>query len=139
MICTAEVGVVGTSGEAALGYYVVIWLSEPYTLQEDKEALLDTLEQQGGGGGNEGPLNAQAATQVQALEQELRVVSDKAAAAEAELKTVNERALELSQEVEHLNDDLDRLTERNQNLSHEVAALKEGGGAGRGEPGGGGE
>jgi len=106
-------------------------------LQEDKEALLDTLEQQGGGGGNEGPLNAQAATQVQALEQELRVVSDKAAAAEAELKTVNERALELSQEVEHLNDDLDRLTERNQNLSHEVAALKEGGGAGREVPGGG--
>ncbi len=30
-----EVGVVGTTNEAAMGYYLVKWLSEPYTLQTD--------------------------------------------------------------------------------------------------------
>ena len=44
MICTGEVGVVGTSDEAALGYYVVIWLSEPYTLQEDKEGMAGVIK-----------------------------------------------------------------------------------------------
>ena len=29
------VGVVGMTNEAAMGYYLVKWLSEPYTLKED--------------------------------------------------------------------------------------------------------
>ena len=30
-----EIGAVGTTNEAAMGYYLVKWLSEPYTLQTD--------------------------------------------------------------------------------------------------------
>ena len=34
-----EVGAVGTTDVAAMGYYLVKWLSEPYTLQEDMEGM----------------------------------------------------------------------------------------------------
>jgi len=33
-----KVGAVGTTDEAAVGYYFVKWLSEPYTLHDDTEA-----------------------------------------------------------------------------------------------------
>jgi len=35
MIREGEVGAIGTADEAAMGYYLVKWLSEPYALQED--------------------------------------------------------------------------------------------------------
>ena len=35
MIKEGELGVVGTTDKAAMGYYVVRWLSEPYSLQAD--------------------------------------------------------------------------------------------------------
>ncbi len=35
MVCEGEMGAIGTTDEAALGYYVVKWLSNPYTLQEE--------------------------------------------------------------------------------------------------------
>ncbi len=35
MIKEGELGVVGTTDEAAMGYFVVRWLSEPYSLQAD--------------------------------------------------------------------------------------------------------
>ena len=34
-----EVGAVGTIDEAAMGYYIVKWLSEPYALQVDAEGI----------------------------------------------------------------------------------------------------
>jgi hypothetical protein len=34
-----EVGAVGTTDVAAMGYYLVKWLSEPYTLQEETERM----------------------------------------------------------------------------------------------------
>jgi hypothetical protein len=34
-----EVGAVGTTDEAAMGYYLVKWLSEPYTLQTDTAGM----------------------------------------------------------------------------------------------------
>ncbi len=39
MICKGQVGAVGTSDKAAMGYYLVKWLSKPYTLQEDTEGM----------------------------------------------------------------------------------------------------
>jgi hypothetical protein len=34
-----EVGVVGMTDEVAMGYYLVKWLSEPYTLQVDTAGM----------------------------------------------------------------------------------------------------
>jgi hypothetical protein len=39
MMCEGQVGAVGTSDEAAMGYYLVKWLSKPYTLQGDTEGM----------------------------------------------------------------------------------------------------
>jgi hypothetical protein len=39
MIREGKVGAVATADEAAMGYYVVKWLSKPYSLQEDKEGM----------------------------------------------------------------------------------------------------
>ncbi len=39
MIWEGEVGAVGTTDEAAMGYYVVKWLSEPCALQMDTEGM----------------------------------------------------------------------------------------------------
>jgi hypothetical protein len=39
MIREGEVGAVGTTDKAAMGYYVVKWLSEPYALQTDTEGM----------------------------------------------------------------------------------------------------
>ena len=40
MIKEGEVGGVGTTDEAAMGYYIVQWKSEPYALQADAEGML---------------------------------------------------------------------------------------------------
>ena len=39
MIREGEVGAVGTIDEAAMGYYIVKWLSESYTLQVVAEGI----------------------------------------------------------------------------------------------------
>ncbi len=39
MIRKGEVGAIRTADEAMMGYYVVKWLSEPYTLQEETEGM----------------------------------------------------------------------------------------------------
>jgi hypothetical protein len=39
MVREGDIGVVGTTDEAAMGYYLVKWLSEPYTLQEETEGM----------------------------------------------------------------------------------------------------
>jgi hypothetical protein len=39
MICKGQVGAVGTTDKALMGYYLVKWLSEPYTLQEDTQGM----------------------------------------------------------------------------------------------------
>ncbi len=39
MIREGEVSAVATTYEAVMGYYVVKWLSKPYSLQEDKEGM----------------------------------------------------------------------------------------------------
>ena len=39
MIREGEVGVVRTTDEAAMGYYIVQWKSEPYALQADAEGM----------------------------------------------------------------------------------------------------
>ncbi len=39
MMREGQVGAVGLSDEAAMGYYLVKWLSEPYTLQDDTEGM----------------------------------------------------------------------------------------------------
>ena len=39
MIQEGEVRAVGTTYKAAMGYYIVQWKSEPYTLQEDAEEM----------------------------------------------------------------------------------------------------
>jgi hypothetical protein len=38
MVCEGKMGAIGTADEGALGYYVVKWLSNPYTLQEERRA-----------------------------------------------------------------------------------------------------
>ncbi len=38
-----EVGAVGMSDEAAMGYYVVEWLSEPYSLQVDMDSMAGVI------------------------------------------------------------------------------------------------
>jgi hypothetical protein len=37
MVREGKMGAIGMADEAALGYYVVKWLSDPYTLQEEPE------------------------------------------------------------------------------------------------------
>ena len=39
MIREGKVGAIGTADEATMGYYVVKWLSKPYTLQEETEGM----------------------------------------------------------------------------------------------------
>ncbi len=39
MMREGQVGAVGTSDIAAMGYYLLKWLSKPYTLQEDTEGM----------------------------------------------------------------------------------------------------
>ncbi len=39
MIREGEVGAVGTTDEAAMGYYIVQWKSKPYALQVDAEGM----------------------------------------------------------------------------------------------------
>jgi hypothetical protein len=39
MIREGKIGAVATMDEAAIGYYVVKWLSKPYSLQEDMEGM----------------------------------------------------------------------------------------------------
>jgi hypothetical protein len=39
MIRKGKVGVIGTADKAMMGYYVIKWLSEPYTLQEETEGM----------------------------------------------------------------------------------------------------
>jgi hypothetical protein len=39
MIREGEAGAVGTTDEAAMGYYIVQWKSEPYALQADAEGI----------------------------------------------------------------------------------------------------
>ncbi len=36
---SGDVGAVGTTDEAAMGYYFVKWLTEPYTLQAEREGM----------------------------------------------------------------------------------------------------
>ncbi len=39
MMHEGQVGAVGMTDEAAMGYYLIKWLSEPHTLQEDTEGM----------------------------------------------------------------------------------------------------
>jgi hypothetical protein len=39
IIREGKVGAIGTADQATMGYYVVKWLSEPYTLQEETEGM----------------------------------------------------------------------------------------------------
>ncbi len=39
MMCEGHIGAVGMTDKKAMGYYLVKWLSEPYTLQEDTEGM----------------------------------------------------------------------------------------------------
>ncbi len=39
MIRKGEVGAVGTTDKAVMGYYIMQWKSEPYTLQADAEEI----------------------------------------------------------------------------------------------------
>ena len=41
MIGKGEVGAIGMADKATMGYYVVKWLSEPYTLQRRRRACLE--------------------------------------------------------------------------------------------------
>ncbi len=43
MIRDGEVGAVGTTDNATMGYYVVKWTSKPYALQEETEEVLDAI------------------------------------------------------------------------------------------------
>jgi hypothetical protein len=44
MVREGDIGVVGTDDEAAMGYYLIRWLSEPYTLQEDTEGMSGIID-----------------------------------------------------------------------------------------------
>jgi hypothetical protein len=39
MVCKGKVGAIGTADNVGMGYYVIEWLSEPYTLQEDTDGM----------------------------------------------------------------------------------------------------
>ena len=43
MMRIGEVGAVGTTDAAVMGYYMVKWLSEPYTLQEEKVGMASLI------------------------------------------------------------------------------------------------
>ncbi len=43
MVREGEVGAIGTADNAAMSYYVVKWLSKPYTLQEDTDGMSGTI------------------------------------------------------------------------------------------------
>jgi len=43
MMRIGEVGAVGTTDAAVMGYYMVKWLSEPYTLQEEKGGMASLI------------------------------------------------------------------------------------------------
>jgi hypothetical protein len=43
IINKGEVGTVGTSDEAVMGYYVVEWLSEPYSLQMETDGMAGVI------------------------------------------------------------------------------------------------
>jgi hypothetical protein len=43
MVRKGKVGAIGTADDAAMGYYVVKWLSKPYTLQEDTDSMSGTI------------------------------------------------------------------------------------------------
>ena len=44
MVCKGDIGVVGTDDKAAMGYYLMRWLSKPYTLQEDTEVMSGVID-----------------------------------------------------------------------------------------------
>ncbi len=44
MVHEGDIGVVGTDDEAAMGYYLMRWLSKPYTLQEDMEGMSGIID-----------------------------------------------------------------------------------------------
>jgi hypothetical protein len=44
MICKGQIGAIGTTDKAAMGYYLVRWLSKPYTLQEDTEGMSGVID-----------------------------------------------------------------------------------------------
>ena len=44
MVHEGDIGVVGTDDEAAMGYYLMRWLSKPYTLQEDSEVMSGVID-----------------------------------------------------------------------------------------------
>jgi hypothetical protein len=43
MIWEDQVGAVGTTDKAAIGYYIVKWLSKPYALQADTQGMSDVI------------------------------------------------------------------------------------------------
>ncbi len=43
MVREGEVGEIATADNAAMGYYVVKWLSKPYMLQEDTDGMSRTI------------------------------------------------------------------------------------------------
>jgi hypothetical protein len=43
MVRESKVGAIGMKDNAAMGYYVVKWLSEPYMLQEDTDGMSGTI------------------------------------------------------------------------------------------------
>ena len=44
MVHEGDIGVVGTDDKAAMGYYLMRWLSKPYTLQEDTEGMSGIID-----------------------------------------------------------------------------------------------
>ncbi len=43
MLREGEIGMVGTTDEAAMGYYMVKWISEPYCLQVDTDGMAGVI------------------------------------------------------------------------------------------------
>ncbi len=43
MVREGKVGAIGMADNVAMGYYVVYWLSKPYTLQEDMDGMSGTI------------------------------------------------------------------------------------------------
>jgi hypothetical protein len=44
MIRSGEIGAVATTDENAMGYYIVEWMSDPYSLQEDTEGMAGVMD-----------------------------------------------------------------------------------------------
>ena len=53
MMHIGEVGAVGTTDATAMGYYMVKWLSKPYTLQEETVGMERGRRRSGGNAGQE--------------------------------------------------------------------------------------